>query len=146
MKKIVLTLFLSTLFVLGVNGQEKKACCVGGQEKGDWYVGTGNIADKAWTEWSIAPTVGYGLTDNLMVGLNVSQADSIADMSFDIHARYFWNGYFLYIETEGLKADNMNYGLGKMFTFHRGVYVDPKVVYNATEKTTNLMLGVGLKF
>ena len=145
MKKIVLTLFLSTLFVLGVNGQEKKACCVGGQEKGDWYVGTGNIADKAWTEWSIAPTVGYGLTDNLMVGLNVSQADSTADMNFDIHARYFWNGYFLYIETEGLKADNMNYGLGKMFTFHRGVYVDPKVVYNATEKTTNLMLGVGLK-
>ena len=146
MKKIVLTLFLSTLFVLGVNGQEKKSCCVGGQEKGDWYVGTGNIADKAWTEWYIAPTVGYGLTDNFMVGLNVSQADSTADMNFDIHARYFWNGYFLYIETEGLKADNMNYGLGKMFTFHRGVYVDPKVVYNATQKTTNLMLGVGLKF
>ena len=146
MKKIVLTLFLSTLFVLGVNGQEKKACCVGGQEKGDWYVGTGNIADKAWTEWSIAPTVGYGLTDNLMVGLNVSQADSTADMNFDIHARYFWNGYFIYMETEGLKTENMNYGLGKMFTFHRGVYVDPKVVYNATQKTTNLMLGVGLKF
>ena len=136
MKKIVLTLFLSTLFVLGVNGQEK----------GDWYVGTGNIANKAWTEWSIAPTVGYGLTDNLMVGLNVSQADSAADMNFDIHARYFWNGYFIYIETEGLKTENMNYGLGKMFTFHKGVYVDPKVVYNATEKTTNLMLGVGLKF
>ena len=136
MKKIVLTLFLSALFVLGVNGQEK----------GDWYVGTGDIANKAWTEWSIAPTVGYGVPDNLMVGLNVSQADSTADMNFDIHARYFWNGYFLYIETEGLKADNMNYGLGKMFTFHRGVYFDPKVVYNATEKTTNLMLGVGLKF
>ena len=146
MKKIVLTLFLSTLFVLGVNGQEKKACCVGGQEKGDWYVGTGNIADKAWTEWSIAPTVGYGLTDNLMVGLNVSQADSTADMNFDIHARYFWKGYFVYLETEGLNTDNINYGLGKMFTFHKGVYVDPKVVYNATEKTTNLMLGVGLKF
>ena len=136
MKKIVLTLFLSTLFVLGVNGQEK----------GDWYVGTGNIANKAWTEWSIAPTVGYGLTDNLMVGLNVSQADSAADMNFDIHARYFWNGYFIYMETEGLKTENMNYGLGKMFTFHKGVYVDPKVVYNATENTTNLMLGVGLKF
>ena len=146
MKKIVLTLFLSTLFVLGVNGQEKKSCCVGGQEKGDWYVGTGNIADKAWTEWSIAPTVGYGLTDNLMVGLNVSQADSTADMNFDNHARYFWKGYFVYLETEGLNTDNINYGLGKMFTFHRGVYVDPKVVYNATEKTTNLMLGVGLKF
>jgi hypothetical protein len=136
MKKIVLTLFLSTLFVLGVNGQEK----------GDWYVGTGNIADKAWTEWSIAPTVGYGLTDNFMVGLNVSQADSTADMNFDIHARYFWRGYFVYLETEGLNTDNLNYGLGKMFTFHNKVYVDPKVVYDATQKTTNLMLGVGLKF
>ena len=146
MKKIVLTLFLSTLFVLGVNGQEKKACCVGGQEKGDWYVGTGNIADKAWTEWSIAPTVGYGLTDNLMVGLNVSQADSTADMNFDIHARYFLKGYFVYLETEGLNTDNLNYGFGKMFTFHNKVYVDAKVVYNATQKTTNLMLGVGLKF
>ena len=136
MKKIVLTLFLSTLFVLGVNGQEK----------GDWYVGTGDIANKAWTEWSVAPTVGYGLTDNFMVGLNVSQADSTADMNFDIHARYFWRGYFVYLETEGLNTDNLNYGLGKMFTFHNKVYVDPKVVYNATQKTTNLMLGVGLKF
>ena len=136
MKKIVLTLFLSTLFVLGVNGQEK----------GDWYIGTGDIANKAWTEWSVAPTVGYGLTDNLMVGLNVSQADSTADMNFDIHARYFWNGYFVYLETEGLKTENVNYGVGKMFTFHNKVYVDPKVVYNATQKTTNLMLGVGLKF
>jgi len=136
MKKIVLTLFLSTLFVLGVNGQEK----------GDWYVGTGNIANKAWTEWSIAPTVGYGITDNLMVGLNVSQADSASDVVYDLHARYFWNGYFVYLETGGLNTENMSYGLGKMFTFHRGVYVDPKVVYNATEKTTNLMLGVGLKF
>ena len=136
MKKIVLTLFLSTLFVLGVNGQEK----------GDWYVGTGDIANKAWTEWSVAPTVGYGLTDRLMVGLNVSQADSTADMNFDIHARYFWRGYFVYLETEGLNTDNLNYGLGKMFTFHNKVYVDPKVVYNATQKTTNLMLGVGLKF
>jgi len=136
MKKIVLTLFLSALFVLGVNGQEK----------GDWYVGTGNIANKAWTEWSVAPTVGYGLTDRLMVGLNVSQADSTADMNFDIHARYFWKGYFVYLETEGLNTDNLNYGLGKMFTFHNKVYVDPKVVYDATQKTTNLMLGVGLKF
>ena len=136
MKKIVLTLFLSTLFVLGVNGQEK----------GDWYVGTGNVADKAWTEWSIAPTVGYGLTDNLMVGLNVSQADSASDVAYDLHARYFWNGYFVYLETGGLNTEDMSYGLGKMFTFHKGVYVDPKVVYNATENTTNLMLGVGLKF
>ena len=146
MKKIVLTLFLSTLFVLGVNGQEKKACCVGGQEKGDWYIGAGNIADKAWTEWSVAPTVGYGLTDNLMVGLNISQADSAADMEYDIHARYFWKGYFAYAEIAGTDTEDISYGIGKMFTFHKGVYVDPKVVYNAAEKTTNLMLGVGLKF
>ena len=131
-----MSLALSVLFVLGVNAQEK----------GDWYVGAGDIANKAWTEWSIAPTVGYGITDDLMVGLNVSQADSSADMELDIHARYFWNGYFVYIETSGLNTEGVNLGLGKMFAIHKGVYVDPRVVYNSTEKTTNLMLGVGLKF
>ncbi len=131
-----MSLALSVLFVLGVNAQEK----------GDWYVGAGDIANKAWTEWSIAPTVGYGITDDLMVGLNVSQADSSADMELDIHARYFWKGYFVYVETSGLNTEGVNLGLGKMFAIHKGVYVDPRVVYNSTEKTTNLMLGVGLKF
>jgi len=136
MNKIILSLALSIVCTLGVNAQSS----------GDWYVGAGDIANKAWTEWSVAPTVGYGVTENLMVGLNVSQADSAADIALDIHARYFYNGYFVYIETSGLNTENLNYGLGKMFTFHRGIYVDPKVVYNATAKTTNLMLGVGLKF
>ena len=136
MKKIILSLALSIVCTLGINAQSS----------GDWYVGAGDIANKAWTEWSVAPTVGYGVTDNLMVGLNVSQEDSIADVVLDIHARYFYKGYFAYIETSGLNTENLNYGLGKMFTFHKGIYVDPKVVYNAAEKTTNLMLGVGLKF
>ena len=136
MKKIILSLALSIVCTLGINAQSS----------GDWYVGAGDIANKAWTEWSVAPTVGYGVTENLMVGLNVSQADSAADIALDIHARYFYNGYFVYVETSGLNTENLNYGLGKMFTFHKGIYVDPKVVYNATEKTTNLMLGVGLKF
>ena len=141
MRKVVMSFALSVLFVLGVNAQN---CCK--TEKGDWYIGTGNIANKAWTEWSIAPTVGYGITDNLMVGLNVSQVDSTADMELDIHARYFVNGYFAYMETTGLNTDNMKIGAGKMFAFHKGVFVDPKVVYDVESKTTNLMLGVGLKF
>ena len=136
MNKIILSLALSIVCTLGVNAQSS----------GDWYVGAGDIANKAWTEWSVAPTVGYGVTENLMVGLNVSQEDSLADVALDIHARYFYKGYFVYVETSGLNTENLNYGLGKMFTFHRGIYVDPKVVYNATAKTTNLMLGVGLKF
>ena len=131
-----MSLALSVLFVLGVSAQEK----------GGWYLGTGDIANKAWTVWSIAPTVGYGVTDNLMVGLNISQADSSSDMAYDLHARYFWNGYFAYVEMAGVSTESVNYGFGKMFTVHRGVYVDPKIVYNSTEKTTNLMLGVGLKF
>ena len=136
MKKIILSLALSIVCTLGINAQSS----------GDWYVGAGDIANKAWTEWSVAPTVGYGVTDNFMVGLNVSQEDSAADVALDIHARYFYKGYFVYVETAGLNTENLNYGLGKMFTFHKGIYVDPKVVYNATAKTTNLMLGVGLKF
>ena len=131
-----MSLALSVLFVLGVSAQEK----------GDWYIGTGDVANKAWTDWSVSPTVGYGITDNLMVGMNIVQADSTEEMAYDLHARYFVNGFFVYLETSGLETDGMNYGVGKMFTFHRGVYVDPKIVYNSGEKTTNLMLGVGFKF
>jgi len=136
MKKVVMSLALSVLFVLGVSAQEK----------GDWYIGTGDVANKAWTDWSVSPTVGYGITDNLMVGMNIVQADSTEEMAYDLHARYFVNGFFVYLETSGLETDGMNYGVGKMFMFHKGVFVDPKIVYNSTEKTTNLMLGVGLKF
>ena len=136
MKKVILSLTLGLLVALGVNAQEK----------GDWYIGTGDIANTAWTEWSVSPTVGYGMMDNLMVGCSVSQADSTADMDVDFHARYYMNGYFVYVASSGLNTDNLSYGVGKMFTFHKGVFVDPKVVYDATAKTTNLMLGVGLKF
>mgnify|MGYP003638212569 FL=1 len=116
------------------------------QTKGDWYVGTGDVANVAWTDWSLAPTVGYGVTDNLMIGMSAAQADSTADLDLDFHARYFWKGYFAYVATDGLSTDNMSLGLGKMFTIHKGVFVDPKVVYDVTAKTTNLTLGFGLKF
>ena len=116
------------------------------QVKGDWYVGTGDVANVAWTEWSISPTVGYGLTDKLMVGLNISQADSTVDQVIDVHARYFLRGYFVYASAPNLETDNLSIGIGKLFTIHKGVFVDPKVVYNSGDKTTNLTLGVGLKF
>ena len=122
------------------------AVSVNAQERGDWYIGTGDIANTAWTEWSIAPTVGYGITDNFMVGINVSQADSSAEMVLDAHVRYFWNGLFGYVSAPNLDTDMLSIGVGKMFTFHKGVYVDPKLVYDTNAKTTNLMLGVGLKF
>ena len=136
MKKIVMSFALAVLCTLGVNAQAQ----------GDWYVGTGDIANTAWTEWSIAPTVGYGITNNLMVGMNVSQEDSTADMQVDLHARYFMNTWFLYVETAGLNTDDLKVGAGKMFTFHKGVFVDPKVVYDLSAETVNLTLGVGLKF
>ena len=119
---------------------------VNAQNQGDWYVGTGDIANTAWTEWSVAPTVGYGIADNFMVGVNVSQADSSAEMVLDAHVRYFWNGLFGYVSAPNLDTDMLSIGIGKMFTFHKSVYVDPKLVYDTNAKTTNLMLGVGLKF
>ncbi len=134
---MIFTLALGLLVAVGVNAQNAK---------GDWYVGTGDIANVAWTEWSISPTVGYGVTDNLMVGLNVAQADSSSDMEYNLHARYFMNGYFAYLGASGLNTDDLEVGVGKMFTFHKGVFVDPKIVYHSGEKTTNMMLGVGLKF
>ena len=114
--------------------------------KGDWYLGTGDVANTAWTELSIAPTVGYAISDNLMVGCNVSQADSSAEMVLDAHVRYFYNGLFGYVSAPNLDTDNLSIGVGKMFTFHKVMYIDPKVVYDTNLKTTNLMLGFGLKF
>ena len=122
------------------------AVSVNAQNQGDWYIGTGDIANTAWTEWSVAPTVGYGITDNFMVGVNVSQADSSAEMVLDAYVRYFWKGLFGYVSAPNLDTDMLSIGVGKMFTFHKGVYVDPKLVYDTNAKTTNLMLGVGLKF
>ena len=129
MRTIILTLALVVATVVGTQAQNK----------GDWYVGTGDVANVAWTDWAVSPTVGYGVTDNLMIGLSVAQADSTVDMELDFHARYFVNGYFVYAAAKGLDTDNLNIGLGKMFTFHKNVYVDPKVVYNTGEKTTNLI-------
>ena len=136
MKNVLMSFALAVLCAVSVNAQNQ----------GDWYVGTGDIANTAWTEWSIAPTVGYGIADNFMVGVNVSQADSSAEMVLDAHVRYFYNGLFGYVSAPNLDTDKLTIGLGKMFTLHKGVYVDPKVVYDTNLKTTNLMLGVGLKF
>ena len=138
---MILTFALSLLVAVGVNAQNAK---------GDWYIGTGDIANVAWTEWSVAPTLGYGVSDKLMVGLNLSQADSSEDMVLDLHARYFMTlggqDIYAYASVPDMDTENLSLGLGKMFTFHKNVYVDPKVVYHVGDKTTNLMLGFGLKF
>jgi hypothetical protein len=141
MKKMILTLALGLLVAASTNAQNAK---------GDWYVGTGDVSNTAWTEWSIAPALGYGVTDKLMVGINLSQVDSTADMMLDVHARYFMtlggHDLFVYASAPNMKSDNLSLGLGKMFTVHKGVYLDPKIVYNLGTKTTNMMLGFGLKF
>jgi len=137
MKNVLMSFALAVLCTVSVNAQNAK---------GDWYLGTGDVANTAWTELSIAPTVGYAISDNLMVGCNVSQADSSAEMVLDAHVRYFYNGLFGYVSAPNLDADNLTIGVGKMFTFHKVIYIDPKVVYDTNLKTTNLMLGFGLKF
>ena len=136
MKKIILTLVLAFVTIVATQAQTK----------GDWYVGTGDISNVSWTDWAVSPTVGYGVTDNLMIGLSVSQLDSTVDMSYDVHARYFYKGYFAYASTEGLDTETLSLGVGRMFTIHKSVFVDPKIVYNTGDKTTNLSLGLGLRF
>ena len=86
-----------------------------------------------------------------MIGLGVEQADSTEDLSIDVHARYFVTAgeqdFFLYAGLSEFDTDNLEIGIGKMFTFHKdAVFVDPKLVYNSGTKTTNLTLGFGLRF
>ena len=147
MKKMIFTLALGLLTAVGANAQDAKST------KGDWYVGTGNIANTAWTDWSVSPTLGYGVTDNLMFGLGLAQDGADADLSMGLHARYFVSvggeDIFIYAASaDVLNLDdlNLNVGVGKLFTFHKGIYVDPKVVFDLNEKTTNLQLGFGFKF
>ena len=109
MKNVFMSFALAVLCTVSVNAQNQ----------GDWYVGTGDIANTAWTEWSIAPTVGYAIADNFMVGVNVSQADSSAEMVLDAHVRYFYNGLFGYVSAPNLDTDKLMIGLGKMFTLHK---------------------------
>ena len=144
---MIFTLALGLLTAVGANAQDAKST------KGDWYVGTGNIANIAWTDWSVSPTIGYGVTDDLMVGLGLAQDGADADLSMGLHARYFLSvgseDMFIYAASaDVLNLDdlNLNVGIGKLFTFHRGMYVDPKIVFDLNEKTTNLQLGFGLKF
>ena len=65
MKKLFLSLALGLLFAFGVNAQNAK---------GDWYVGTGDVANIAWTDWSVSPSLGYAFTDALVGGMNISQS------------------------------------------------------------------------
>ena len=51
MKKLILTMIIAC----GLSSAQA-------QNSGDWYVGTGDIANTAWTEWAVSPTVGYGIT------------------------------------------------------------------------------------
>lgn len=136
MKNLILTIAL----VCGV------FACQAQNTAGDWYVGTGDISNVAWTEWSVSPSIGYAITDDLMVGCSILQSDSSADIDVDFHARYFWKGFFGYLGMDGLSTDGMSLGAGKMFIVRNNIYVDPKVVYNTGEGTTNLTLGFGLKF
>jgi hypothetical protein len=53
---------------------------------------------------------------------------------------------FVHAGMNGLNFDEIELGLGKMFTMKNNIYVDPKLVYNAGSETVNLGIGFGFKF
>jgi len=162
MKKLFLSLFLTTTALTCINAQEttEKVCCVPENtftnQKGDWYVGTGDIDNLAWTQWSVQPTIGYAFADDFMVGLSLNQGTETdttgtvvaGDINFDVHGRYFFEGFFGYVATRNLTTDfGLDLGVGKIFTTKKNnLFLDPKIVYNTKEGTTNLRLGLGLIF
>ena len=136
MKKLFLSLALGLLFAFGVNAQNAQ---------GNWYVGTGDIVNVAWTDWAISPTIGYAITDDIVLGGSVSQVAG-EDMDLGFSVRYFFNGYFADVNLDGFSTEGMVFGIGKMFTFHKGVFVTPAFNYDYDAETVNLGLGFGLKF
>ena len=53
-------LFLILALICGLTASQAQ------NAKGSWYVGTGDIADVAWTDWAISPTIAYAFTDALV--------------------------------------------------------------------------------
>ena len=138
MKNFILTLALIALVSIGANAQNTK---------GDWYVGTSDFTNTAWTELSIQPTIGYAFSDKYMVGMSLSQADSTEDMTLGLEGRYFHKGLFGDVALNDFDFDQAQLGVGRMFEFHKGsMFVDPKIVYDLGMETTNLQIGFGLKF
>lgn len=137
MRKLILTITLACASVLTAQSQVQ----------GDWYIGTGDVSNVAWTEWAVNPTVGYAVTDALVLGASVSQEATDETMNVDVNARYFVKGYFVYMESNlNLDTEDVRLGVGKMFTLRSNVYVDPKIVYNSGDQTTNLGIGFGFRF
>ena len=75
-----------------------------------------------------------------------SKTKTLENVDFSKIRYFFVKDYFAYVGVEDFDLDMVQVGVGKMFTFHKNVYVDPKVVYDVNAKTTNLTLGFGLKF
>jgi|TARA_R110000744_G_scaffold67456_6_gene137567 hypothetical protein len=136
MKKLILTITLACMSVMATQAQTK----------GDWYVGTGDISNVAWTQWSVSPTIGYGITENLILGAGINQTTGEV-LNVDVNVRYLVRGYFAYLESNlSLDTDDIRLGAGKMFTLRNNVYVDPKIVYSTGDQTTNLEIGFGFRF
>ena len=133
-------LFLILALICGLTASQAQ------NTKGTWYVGTNDIANVAWTDWAVTPSIGFAFTDALVLGGSISQENADADMNLDFYARYFWNGVFVHAGMNGLNFDEMTLGMGKMFTLRDNVYVDPAIVYSAGDETINLTLGFGFKF
>ena len=133
-------LFLILALICGLTASQAQ------NTKGTFYVGTGDVANTAWTDWAVSPSVGYAFTDALVGGISISQESADADIDLDFYSRYFWNGVFIHAGLNGLEFDSIELGLGKQFTVRNNVYVDPCVVYNAGNETINLTLGFGFKF
>ena len=133
-------LFLILALICGLTASQAQ------NTKGTWYVGTNDIANVAWTDWAVTPSIGFAFTDALVLGGSVSQDSTDADMNLDFYARYFWKGMFVHAGMNGLNFDEMTLGLGKMFTLRINVYVDPAIVYSSGAETVNLSLGFGFNF
>ena len=136
MKKIFLSIILTIGLLFTANSQNAK---------GDWYVGTGDIANVAWTDWAISPSLGYAVTDNLVLGGSVAHIAG-GDMDLDLSARYFFKGYFAGVDLDGFSTEGMKFEMGKMFMFHKGVYITPSFNYDYDAETFNMGMGFGIKF
>jgi hypothetical protein len=142
------TLLLS-IMTLGLSAQSTDINQSSPVCQGDFIVGT-NVANVALSDLQLSASVGYALTDQIVVGLSELSGNDDS-WSGALFGRYYLNSPFYAQGNVGYDSleDDANFGasIGVTGFLANWVFVEPNVGVNFGDNTEfNLGLSFGLRF
>ncbi len=126
-------------------------------EKGNWLLGgtasfsskKDNTTNQSYTNYNIAPKVGYFITKSFALGLDFSFRKSY--VSGNPFARYYYGKNFIqakYLYKEfGIASDSgYDISLGRALFLKPNVAIEPELYYNHTRRISDLGMRIGFQF